>query len=324
MNVAPIRKVGSRIVAIAIAAIGMATLVFPAGCMMRVPMHESKVEKQVPARIAGIVPGQTDRAAVRAQLGEPWLSSNYWQFDLYHLTGRSTSVPVMWIFYWPVPIGVAVDESTTYVLEAYDGHGLVTANAIGVARDPSFFEATDNEPSTSGDLPGRAGMAQVEAGDVAFVTTQGEGDAQLTVSALKRDEYILRHPPASDCRLIVGRGDGDCDFDLRIDNGPTIPAPHDSYYRSVASMQVKPGTHRLHVASSRARDALEATQELSCVAAETMYVIVDTKMTGNGTLRTQWGASFAVSRELPEALQDARLVIWSRGAWLVPQEPGGQ
>lgn len=294
----------------------LAGLVALTGCVVRMPVHDTKVPDQVPAQSGAIVPGESDRAAVRASLGEPWLASTYWGFELFRKTGRSTSVPVMFVFWWPVPMGVAVDETTVYTLVTYDPAGRVTASSFGSAHDPSIYDE-------AGSL-GTPTMARISAGDLQFATTQGERDATLTVVAARRDSFLREHPPRSTCRVLLGCTAVDSYASVSIDGGGSIAIPNDLCASAVVPLpRVEPGKHRIKVSSLRPLVNFHAEVDFSCEAGTTQYGLLDFQFVKWNVLSAEWNARLRLSGDptTPEAFVDRPLVIWLSGDWLVPQEP---
>lgn len=284
------------------------------GCVTPIPVNKTKVEEQMVAKTASIVPGRSDRRSVRAQLGEPWISSTYWRFDLFHVTGRSASVPVLWILWWPAPVGVAVDEKTAYLLVTYNSAGRVTAKALEFALDPSMISET-------AEYPGVASVARVQAGNLAFISTQGERDAILTVDAPRRDEFLRTRPPMNSCRILVGGAGATCDFDVAIDGGPAVAVTHRASSSTIVPLYTKPGAHRLEISSHRTLQDFNANTEFHCQAGETVYAVVDTMFGEQKMFRSHWNATLTITKEMPKPFMGARLAIWSRGNWLVPAEP---
>lgn len=291
-------------------------LVALTGCVVRVPVHDTKVPDQVPVQSGAIVPGESDRASVRASLGEPWLASTYWAFDLFRKTGRSTSVPVMFVFWWPVPMGVAVDETTVYTLVAYDVMDRVTASSFGSAHDPSIYD--------EGGSLGTPTVARISAGDLQFATAQGEQDATLTVVAARRDQFLREHPPYSTCRVLLGCTGADSYAAVSIDGGGSIAIPNDRCASAVVPLpRVNPGTHRIKVSSLRPLVNFHAEADFSCEAGTTLYGLLDFQFVKWNMLSAEWKATLTLSGDLatPEAFVDRPLVIWLSGDWMVPQEP---
>jgi hypothetical protein len=91
------------------------------GCVpFDIPVKEPVAIAQQTNRSAEILTGQSQRDDVHLALGEPWLQSNYWGFDLYRVTGISRRLSAMFITIWPIPLGMSSDKEEGYVLIAYD------------------------------------------------------------------------------------------------------------------------------------------------------------------------------------------------------------
>lgn len=96
---------------------GLVVLAAALNACGEIPLRESQIDESLPAATAWIVPGQTDRAAVRQRLGAPWLASDDWQFDLFRMSDQDARVLVMLV----VPIGTSRDDVRGYVLVADSG-----------------------------------------------------------------------------------------------------------------------------------------------------------------------------------------------------------
>ncbi len=116
------------------------------GCETELPVSKTTVEADLVSKLSSVEAGKSDRVSMRKFLGAPWITSQYWQFDLFRVSGREVSAPVMFVLWWPVPMGVAVDQVTAYAVVTYDAAGLVVEHQHAFAYDPSVFH-TDDRPA---------------------------------------------------------------------------------------------------------------------------------------------------------------------------------
>lgn len=280
---------------------------------MPVPVKKESVEEELPGRISPIVVGQTDMAAARALLGAPWLTSEYWHFDLFRTAGRDAKVPVMFVFWWPVPVGVEIDKTTAYILLTYDATGRVSALEHGLARDPSVL-------AESGNL--HAG-ARVAAGDLRFVASDDGDEASLSIGATARDEYLRSEVAADSCRVVIGCDDVLCSVRAGVDGHAPIemPAANIAAGPMLIPLQVSPGAHRIEITPNQALLDFETRTEFACAGGETLYGLIKLQPAELKLFRQKMTASMGITRELPIAFGERRLLIWSNGRWLV--SPGG-
>jgi len=60
--------------------------------MLRGRRSDQPLPENLGEQTAPIVAGKSDRAPVRSLLGQPWLSSDHWRFDLFRSTDRSSAI----------------------------------------------------------------------------------------------------------------------------------------------------------------------------------------------------------------------------------------
>lgn len=317
----------------AVGALGLAVFSVLTGsaCVnMRVP--DSDVESTLPTKVVPIVIGESDRAAVRRMLGEPWLHSDFWRFDLFRMTERVTAVAVMIL-----PVWVGSDTVNGYVLVSYDERGAVSDRSTGVVEGDNI---SGQSLASSGPR-----SALISAGDVTFTVDAVEQSPSVYVSTRRRDEFLEQSRRSdSQCLLVLGcvRSYCDtgivsyCDTGIAVDGGPprALPGAYTGHPASdgagtefwrqawLAPIALAPGAHRIVVVPPRYA-TLEAATELRCAAGEVLFARIDVRLKDD---RLRWKAplegDIRISREMPESLQDQPLVIWRDGVWLVPAEPG--
>ena len=286
-------------------------------------VRESEVESTLPAKVVPIVIGESDQAAVRGLLGEPWLHSDSWRFDLFRITGRTTVVSVA-----VLPVWVGSNSVNGYVLVSYDEHGKVSDRSTGVVEG-------DNVSGRSTLASMGPGSAMINAGDVTFSVDALEQTPSVSVSTRRRDEF-LEQSRRSDrqCLLVLGCAGSYCETGIAIDDGPprALPGAYTGYPASdgegtefwrqpwLAPIALAPGAHRVAVVPPK--DAtLEAATELRCAAGEVLFAAIDVRRVDRMRWKMPLEGEIRISREMPESLQDQPFVIWRDGVWLVPAEP---
>jgi len=106
-------------------------------------------------------------AAIRQRLGEPWLASEYWRFDLFRLTG---------------------EDVRGYVLVYYDESGHASAYGKGVTHGENLSWRTPMEGEDS---------ILLIAGEVRFAVETSSHTPSVLISAARRDEYPGTPPPGA-------------------------------------------------------------------------------------------------------------------------------
>jgi hypothetical protein len=209
---------------------------------------------------------------------------------------------------------VSSDDAKGYVLVSYDANGRVSAYGTDVAREGRAYDETRDDP------------AAVQAGDVRFEVS-GDGDeAFVAVAAARRDEYLRSHPAMGACRVLIGCAGDWCGTRVAIDGRSTVEMP-DAVTRwlpAVAPIRVNAGEHQISISPTRWDMSFEAETRFSCVAGESLYVVIDLgsrEVTVPGGLRRKLLATVTNSREMPEAFRDQGMLIYANGQWLVPAEP---
>jgi len=310
----------------AVGALGLAVLSALTGSAcgnMRV--RDSEVESTLPTKVVPIVIGESDRAAVRRLLGEPWLHSDFWRFDLFRMTDRATAVAVMIV----LPLWVGSDTVNGYVLVSYDERGTVSDRSTGVVEGDSISGRS---------LVASAGSssALISAGDVTFTVDALEQTPSVYVSTRRRDEFLEQSRRSdSQCLLVLGCVSSLCTTGIAVDGGPprALPAAYRGNPASdgagteswrqlwLAPIALAPGAHRIVLVPPK--DAtLEAATELRCAAGEVLFAAIDVRRTDRLRWKMPLEGEIRISRGMPESLQDQPFVIWRDGVWLVPSEPG--
>jgi len=280
--------------------VGLAVLVL--GACSAAPVKRTDVDRELPDRVAPIVVGETTRAQVRALLGEPQLTSEYWRFDLFRFSGKNIDIGLLYI----VPFSVTQDVDAL-ALVTYDSDGKV------VAFDKGSSHA----------LPGwgqHDPPLKIESGELTVVTQVGR-TTSLYASAPLRDAYLDAYASHDRCTVLMGCDrEGQCLRAWTLDGVSQQPltwmppavatAPRSSVpppYPVAAWLTpylIAPGAHELQLLENRKS---VASAVLNCAAGETLYVRVD--------------RTIEMFRESPDAFSTLPTLIYRNG-WLVPQEPG--
>lgn len=278
------------------------------GCVVSIPSRESQIEATLPTKTMQIVAGQTDRADVQQLLGEPWLASRYWGFELYRASDKNSQI------HWALlPVGYGTEDVDGFVLVAYDAAAKVIEYAQGITREHGIFFESD-------DIPVYAGL---KVGDVRFQDIPGRGEAYVSVAVAFRERYLRDVSAYAHCRIMLGCLRAYCPARIVIDGGEPMELPTGVAVVAVASLV--PGRHRVEATPGRgAHFSAEAT-ELTCAAGEVHYVGLRLKRDDYPSAFRPYPhstATFEVSPQMPEAFRESPMLIWLNGQWLVEAEPG--
>lgn len=261
-------------------------------------------------RTSPIVVGESDRASVRGLLGQPWLASEHWRFDLFRSNDHNSTV--FWVAF--VPVGLSTQDVRGYVLVSYDERGKVKAFASGAGREASILSETHWT------------AASMQAGDVAFWESSGGDARHVAVDSARGSEYLKRPVPAGRCRLLIGTDGNFCGTRITIDRAHPMQMPPADYQwlQSMLPVDVAAGSHDLAFKPVRWMCSFDAAATAPCGDGESAYVAVTFPgggVMGPGGFKVKFTADVSVNRDRPDSLRDHGLIIYSNGQWLVPQEP---
>jgi len=93
------------------------------GCGFGIPVKDPTQVRQQVEQSMKIRIGESSRADVRTLLGEPWLESDFWHFELYRAESEQKELSFFVFFTPPVPIGVFTWKIGGFVLVS--GHPVV-------------------------------------------------------------------------------------------------------------------------------------------------------------------------------------------------------
>lgn len=274
-----------------IAAAGLC-LLFVVGCAgpLTLPLPGSDRLKD---RSETIVPGRTDREAVRGALGKPVVSSRHWRFDLFRKA--APNVVIMLVFV-PLPMGWSTDYH--YMLVSYDSNGVVEALDSGIKSGWAEEART-----------GRAYNFSLNSGDILF---QAEHET-LLVNPARRNEYLESVRTAPHCTIVVGCGANvPCFNTLVVGKGASLHLPFDTLITTV----LPPGEHVLQVWS---KDFSKRTDPVTfgCHEGEVLFLEGGINVKTSG--RRFW--NIEVREDMPPSFATCPLVCYQDGRWLVEVEP---
>ncbi|MBP7147543.1 MAG: hypothetical protein KBD01_08355 [Acidobacteria bacterium] len=297
-----------------------------------VTLHETTAVTRQSEIGAKLEPG-TACDGVRIMLGEPWLASEAWGFDVYRADDKRSAAIVAVVLVVPVPAGWGSEKRQGFVLVTYDEAKTVAQVAAGSAsRGILASDATR--------------WMTIKAGAISAVVDPQLHHQRTTIlaDAALLPGYIARRRQAAECTVVVGcDGTGGCPDQFSIDGGtihdpapiealcaPAAPCPagtHGGADHRIAQkdivrvpvlhvLGVSPGSHRLRATSSRIEGEGRAT--FDCAAGEAVYMAVRSEVVraskrGPKTLQ----ATITPSATAPGAWAGYNVVLFRDDRWLV-------
>ena len=283
-------------------------------CGFGVPAKSPTLVTQQAKRTVSVRIGESSRADVQAALGEPWLRSIFWRFDVFRAEDEQTEVDF---------------------LVAYDPAGRVAQVASGSASRGSLVRE---------DL-----MLRTDDLTLAIEPIDERG-LQLFADPARLPGYLERRRGSPTCTLVLACDftsareswpDAGCPDRVVIDDDePLDPRPvfgrcdagrscppnavRDGFYVRVPllyAVALSPGRHRLVLTSSIFKGGGESA--LDCVGGEVRYGVI------RGLLDRHWwgpqastlNATVIFSEGPPANLASYGVALYRRDRWLVESEP---
>jgi hypothetical protein len=304
-----------------LAAIGLLWLV--AGCGFGIPLERPTRVTDQERRSVALQAGVSSREDVRAALGEPWLESAFWRFEVYRAVAEEKELGFVVLFTPPIPIGLTRAEVGGFVLVAYDDAGRVTALRAGQARRGS----------------GLYDSLMLRAGDLYLgIEPQYRRGPQVFADDTRLEGYLDRRRRASTCTLLLACQqasvtekwpDEGCPDRITIDGsivadpspyvgactaGTSCPAAavHEGPYARVPVLMpvmLRPGEHRVVIGSSVFKGTGETS--FACAAGEVRYGILRGAVTWHwwGPRRSTLAATMTLSDRAPRDPRSFALVV---------------
>lgn len=304
------------------------------GCEFGVPLKDPVAVVQQSQKSSVIIPGQSTRTSVQTALGEPWLQSRFWGFDLYraHDTAKELGGPVILIL--PVPLGVFTLQVAGYVLVTYDEAGSVTQVSSGNAS---------RRMGTQESLMLRARDLNLGVEKVA------ERGPHLMADASRLKDYLARRRSSGACTLVLACEEVKhqkwayeaCPDRVVIDNADPIdpqpffgscdPAnacppktmPAGPYLRvpTVYPISLSPGHHRLVMTSSTFKGRHESSFE--CTRGDVLYGVIRGHVSWDwwGPRTSTLDTALLLSDALPEQWSSYSVLLYRGNRWFAQPEP---
>jgi len=223
---------------------------------------ESRVPEQLDEKITNIQPNETKREMVRELLGNPIISSNYWNVEIYR-TDTGYDVALLFFFF---PFGIY--DTTGYILVTYDESWVVSRYRSGFASDDMY--ATKELSLSSDGYTFMSGGGFI-AGEGSNVHTNTYIETLIAPETL-HDLASITSAAEDECILYLiteGRG-----YDIFLDSKELLYVPFISLGDVFFRVSAPPGEHVIEL-MPRAYIPKSHKRKFSCRQGQELYVHTD-------------------------------------------------
>lgn len=305
------------------------------GCGFGIPVKDPTQVRQQVEQSMKIRIGESSRADVRTLLGEPWLESDFWHFELYRAESEQKELSFFVFFTPPVPIGVFTWKIGGFVLVSYDSAGHVAKVSAG------------NASRSMGDQD----ALMLRAGELNLVIEPlGDGSPQLIADPARFAGFLALRRASPVCTLILACSrpasperwpDESCPDRVAVDDGEPLdpkplyavcdPASHCPPTAVPGHMFARvplwvpftlpPGQHRLKMSSSVFKGNMEAAFE--CAAGEVRYATVSGQVNWHwwGPRSSTLDATVSWSADSPADWSSRSVLLYRHDRWLAAPVP---
>ena len=282
-----------------------------AGCFT-VTTSSSFTQKELTNKAEVAVATPTTQADVHKLLGDPWIASERWRVEVYRKTGNYRELLVMFgllPFPIPAPIPLPKQDLTGYTLLTYSAAGVV--------------EGVDTTVSKSADSP----LADIQAGDFAFMEKKAEAPIHTTLQALIVSHERFAATDVRSCTVLVGCSEKWCKsaspIEMQLDGDTSTKYVLGTFGHALMPLMAEAGAHTLHFSAAGKAGWGEVSTRFTCPASELRYVIPSavirrTYRPENLYLpRSRLKGTVQIQNEVPAELEDSGVLLWTNGRWLV-------
>lgn len=339
----------------ALVALSAAALSLVACEVVEGPYREPSLrEEDVRARAAE-VRAQLPREKVHALLGDPWLASERWGFELFRVARKQRSGVFATPLFLPVPIGVVSNELQGYTLVDYDAAGRVEELDSGYTTGPKRTWAMASRPTDD---------VFLHAGDTqCLMPAEGPEGALVSISLERflRDRAVA--VPAARCLLLMAYRPSkepttyvesflqtsrlnlddeprrQLPWYLRTRLRPTRPSTPEEPETSCAErgarpiedwclhelivpLSLAPGVHRLRFTGGVGETG-DVQGEVTCTPGELQFAVAVTEREAyrRALLKTyRISGRLEVGAQPPADWSGKRVLVYQRGEWLIGPE----
>jgi outer membrane protein assembly factor BamE (lipoprotein component of BamABCDE complex) len=267
---------------------------------------------------ATIEAGKTTRAEVRELLGEPWLASESWGFELYTFSDRRRDVWWLMAPLLPVPVGASKREVTAYTLVTWNEDGTVGAFSSGTVVNGAVGEYSMLIRSDHLTL-----AVQADSQPPAIILWADPG---------RLESFLEARRESTTCTLVAGCDAGESCPDMVVgfdDYPPLIRTPrfstwfaldrcrghHDCISTLAYPFDLAPENHRLQLRTGYPLCDGQADIEFSCAPGQVLFARLRAD-----ELRQRRDCKMTLTAEfvdqLPPEWSGRGVVLWRNGNWI--------
>lgn len=266
-----------------------------------------------------IAPGKTNRTSVRNLLGNPVISSVYWNLDIFRQSAKQHEVDLFYFF----PAFYAYSTFYRYTLVTYDQDNIVNDIETRLVRASPFWIL----PGANSTDEYSYQWLELHAGNFTFIhdSRRSEGEA-LLVDSPQTAVYLRSLRPLKQCIAIVGSDNpyGNLAYVINLDSGEQKVAMPTRPTNSLAILMLSPGRHTIEVSEEGTLG--KNSIAFNCEKGDVVYIGIDRvayvrsgfwKAVVTGLKRGTSTFRIDLYSEIPDTFVDASQIIWSDGRWIV-------
>lgn len=288
-----------------------------AGCFT-VTTSSSFTQKELTKKADVARANPTTRADVHKLLGEPWISSERWQVEVYRKMGNYRELLVTFgllPFPIPAPIPMPKQDMTGYTLVSYSASGVVEAVDTAVSKYP--------EPP----------LAHIQAGDFAFTERQpppGASNRTEVQALIVSHERFAASGIGADvhsCKVLVGcsgTGPESSPIAMQLDDdtsrGYVLVGSAGRY--PLMPLTLEPGAHALEFSAEGQAGLGKVSTQFTCRPSQLQYAIATVRIRTTFPIEklfwpiSRFEGTVQVQNEVPAEAKDSGVLLWSNGQWL--------
>ena len=223
---------------------------------------ESSIPEQVAENVINIQPNETTRKMVRELLGDPIISSDFWNVEIYR-TGTGHDV---YLLYFILPI--SIPDVIGYIQVTYDENWIVSEYSSGFSyEDPANIPGSNELSLFSGGFTFISGGG-FPAGEGSNIHTNSYIETLIAPETLD-DLASITNVSEDECIMyLINEGRG---YDVYLDGKALLYVPFislgDVYFR----VSAPPGEHVIEL-MPRAYTPKSHKHKFSCIQGQELYV----------------------------------------------------
>ena len=271
-------------------------------------------------KTTSIVPGKTNRTSVRNLLGDPFISSDYWNLDIFRQSAKQHEVDLVLI----IPAFYGYSTFYRYTLVTYDENNIVNGIKSGLVRAAPYWRLPGDQTKDRYHHK----YVELHSGHFTLLYVPDVGET-LFVDSLRTAIYLQSLRPLTDCLAVVREDSayGDLSYSVTSDNGEqqVVRAMRPE---KLATLMLSSGSHTIEVSEKGVLG--HESKSINCESGDIVYVDIhrvtyqrQTFWKAVVTLKDA-AATYRIDLydEMPEAFVDLSQIILSDGQWIVNPAKG--